>query len=154
MRTRTNCRVTYIHAYSVDFCKGCCSTDGHSGASHCIARVFFWCFSRNVTASISTENLAHIDTEITANQLMCQVHKNTTLWTLNSHLLNTYPVPLPLIWLVTIPCTFIHNWHTGWATTWTRFSHTENWGNILSATPEKSYYMLSKLETKQNNHHK
>jgi len=37
------------------------------------------CFSRNVTASISTENLAHIDAAITAGQLKCQLHNNTTL---------------------------------------------------------------------------
>ena len=74
-----------------DFSNGCCSTEGHSGASYCTARVLSWCFSRNVTASTSTENLAHTDDEITARQLMCQLHKNTIPWTLNSHPLKINP---------------------------------------------------------------
>jgi len=76
-----------------DLWNGSCSTHSLSGVLYCIARVYSDVFQRNVTASISTENLAHIYAAITVSQLMCQLHKKAILWTLNSHLLHTNPVP-------------------------------------------------------------
>jgi len=56
-----------------DFWNGCFSTDRLSTVLYCRARVYSDAFQRNVTASISTDNLAHVYAAITVSQLMCQL---------------------------------------------------------------------------------
>ena len=110
---------------------GCCLPDGHCAVSRCREKVFSDWFSETHTAP-----------EFTATgcgSAGCQNNwQSTSASVTQGHSYNTKlspaqcklcPLfPLPLFWLVKIPWTFLHNWHTGWipvtsASVSTIFSH-------------------------------